>query len=381
MKKHYSVIIVGAGSVGMATGYYLARKGIDTLLIDAFDPPHSSGSHHGETRLIRHATGEGGKYVRLVLRAQHLWHQLEEETGRRLFIPSGTLMVGEEDASFINETVRSATENSLTLEKMQANEIQKRWPGFSIPEHFVGYFESSSGALLNEECIKAYRELGVKHNAAIKINTKVESMDLSLSGAVINTASDTFYADKVVISAGAWTGKVLSSLGLPLQPVRKTLGWFKPNNVKYEYPNLPCFYFNFENQKYYGFPSIDGGGVKVGRNDSERDIDPDLMSQDFGKYNNDEGDLRAFLERFLPGAAGKLIKGSSCMITKTPDKDFIVDCHPEFSNVMIAGGFSGHGFKYSSVLGEILSQMITDGQTVHDISKFSISRRALATAR
>lgn len=381
MKKNYSVIVVGAGSIGMATGYYLARKGIDTLLIDAFDPPHGNGSHHGETRLIRHATGEGGQYVSLVLRAQHLWKQLEEETERRLFIPSGTLMVGEEDAPFINETVRSAAEHSLSLEKLKADEIQRRWPGFSIPEHFVGYFESSSGALLNEECIKAYRELGIKHNAVLKTNTKVESMDFSLNGAVIKTANDTFYADKVVICAGAWTGKVLSSLGLPLQPVRKTLGWFEPDNVNYQHPKLPCFYFNFENQKYYGFPSIDGGGVKVGRNDSERDTDPDLMSQDFGKYGNDEGDLRSFLERFLPGAAGKLIKGRSCMITKTPDKDFIVDCHPEFPNVMIAGGFSGHGFKYSSVLGEILSQIITDGQTVHDISNFSISRPALAAVR
>ncbi|MGA5691622.1 N-methyl-L-tryptophan oxidase [Cytobacillus pseudoceanisediminis] len=381
MKKHYSVIVVGAGSVGMATGYFLARKGVDTLLIDAFNPPHGNGSHHGETRLIRHATGEGRQYVSLVLRSQHLWHQLEEETGRRLFIPSGTLMVGEEDVPFIKETVRSAVEHSIYIEKLQADEINKRWPGFSIPKHFVGYFESSSGALLNEECIKAYKELAVKHNAVLKTNTKVENMDFSPNGTVIKTANEIFYADKVVISAGAWTGKVLSRLGLPLQPVRKTLGWFEPENGDYQHPNLPCFYFCFENQKYYGFPSIDGGGVKIGRNDSERDTDPDLMRQDFGKYSNDEGDLRAFLEKFLPGAAGKLLKGSSCMITKTPDKNFIVDCHPEFPNVMIAGGFSGHGFKYSSVLGEILSQMITDGQTVHDISKFSISRPALAVVK
>ncbi|KAB7708281.1 N-methyl-L-tryptophan oxidase [Bacillus aerolatus] len=379
MKKHYSVIVIGAGSVGMATGFYLARKGIDTLLIDAFDPPHGKGSHHGETRLIRHATGEGRQYVDLALRAQSLWYQLEEEIGKMLFIPSGTLIVGEGDASFIKETVKSANEHSLSLEKLNADEIHKRWPGFSIPEHFVGYFESASGALLNEECINAYRELGTKHNAALKTNTKVNSIDFSVNGVVVKTTNDTFYADKVVISAGAWTGKVLSSLGLPLQPMRKTLGWFEPNNMYYQHPMLPCFYFSFENQKYYGFPSIDGSGVKVGRNDSERETDPDLMSQDFGKYDNDEGDLRIFLERFLPGAAGKLKKGRSCMITKTPDKDFILDHHPEFPHVIIAGGFSGHGFKYSSVLGEMISQMITDGHTTYDISKFSISRPQLTT--
>ncbi|MFL0361636.1 N-methyl-L-tryptophan oxidase [Pseudobacillus sp. 179-B 2D1 NHS] len=381
MKKHYSVVIVGAGSVGMATGCYLAKKGIDTLLIDAFDPPHGRGSHHGETRLIRHATGEGGHYVSLVLRAQQLWKQLEEEVGQTLFIPSGTLMVGEDDAPFIKETVKSATEHSLSLERMRANEIQKRWPGFSIPEHLVGYFESSSGALLNEQCILAYKQLGLTYNMSLKNNTKVECIDFSTSGVAVKTTNETVYADKVVICAGAWTGKLLSSLRLPLQPMRKTLGWFEANSKNYEHPLLPCFYFNVENQKYYGFPNITGGGVKVGRNDSEKETDPDAMSQDFGKYLNDEGDLRNFLEKFLPGAAGKLIKGSSCMITKTPDKDFIIDQYPGFSHVMIAGGFSGHGFKYSSVLGEVLSEIIIHGQTIHDISMFSISRPALATVR
>ncbi|MFC7394062.1 N-methyl-L-tryptophan oxidase [Scopulibacillus cellulosilyticus] len=377
MKNHYSVIVVGAGSVGMASGYYLAKKGIDTLLIDAFDPPHGKGSHHGETRLMRHASGEGSYYVPLALRAQELWYQLEMEINKTLFIQTGTLMVGDNNASFISKTIKSANDYSLHLEKLDAYEINKRWPGFLVPEHFVGYFESSSGALLNEECIKAFRQLATKHKAVLLTNTKVNCIDFCNSGVIVKTADNTYYAEKVIICAGAWTGKILSSFGLPLRPMRKTFGWFETDDISYQYPMLPCFYFNFEGQKYYGFPNINGSGVKVGRNDSEREIDPDLMNQDFGKYSNDEGDLRNFLERFLPGAAGKLKIGKSCMITKTPDKDFILDKHPEFPHVIIAGGFSGHGFKYSSVLGEILSQLIIEGHTSFDISHFAISRPAL----
>lgn len=377
MKEHYSVIVVGAGSIGMAAGYYLGKKGIDTLLIDAFSPPHGMGSHHGETRLIRHASGEGRQYVPLALRAQELWYELEEEIGKTLFSPTGTLMVGEHDAPFINETLKSANEFSLTMEKLNANEIQERWPRFSIPEHFTGYFEASSGALLNEECIHAFRELSKKYQVTLQTNTVVNSINSFHEGAIVKTNNNTYYADKVIVSAGAWTGKVLHSLGLPLQTVRKTFGWFKTNDISFQHPMLPCFYFSFENKRYYGFPDVNGSGIKIGRNDSERDIDPDLMSQDFGKYVNDEGDLKYFTERFIPGATSKFKSGKSCMITKTPDNNFIIDTHPELANVIIAGGFSGHGFKYSSVIGEILSQLIIDEQTTQDISDFAISRKEL----
>ncbi|MED4205408.1 N-methyl-L-tryptophan oxidase [Neobacillus mesonae] len=377
MKKQYSVIVVGAGSVGMATGYYLAKKGIETLLIDTFDPPHGRGSHHGETRLIRHATAEGSHYVELALKSQELWHQLEKEIDKRLFLPTGTLMVGECDSTFIDETLKSAMEYSLPLETLHAAEIRKRWPGFSVPDHYIGYFEPGSGALLNEECIMAYRTLGLHYKAHLQTNTRVDSIDFLSSGVIVKTAQNTYYADQVVICGGAWTGKILSSLNLPLEPVRKTFGWFEADDPTYYYTSLPCFYFSLNNERYYGFPNINGSGVKVGRNDSERSIDPDFMKQDFNQYPSDESDLRSFLERFLPGAAGKLKQGKSCMITKTPDMNFIIDQHPEYPHVKIAAGFSGHGFKYCSVLGEILSQLVLDGRTEYDISKFSITRGAL----
>lgn len=379
MKEHYSVIVVGAGSIGMSTGYYLGKRGVDTLLIDAFDPPHGRGSHHGESRLIRHAAGEGRHYVPLALRAQDLWYQLEKEIGKTLFYPTGTLMVGEEGAPFINETIKSANEFSLPLEKLTAKEIQKRWPRFSVPDYFTGYFEPSSGALLNEECIKAYRQLSESYPVNLQTNTNVISVNSVNDVAIVKTKNKTYYADKVIVSAGAWTGELLRSLGLPLQTVRKTFGWFETNDISFQPPMLPCFYFNFDNQKYYGFPDINENGIKIGRNDSEREIDPDYMKQDFGKYTSDKDDLKYFVERFIPKAAKKFKSGKACMITKTPDKDFIIDNHPKLTNVIIAGGFSGHGFKYSSVIGEVLSQLVIDGRTTHNISDFSITRKKLTS--
>lgn len=385
MKKHYEVVVVGAGSVGMATGYFLAKNGIRTLLIDAFDPPHSFGSHHGETRLIRHATGEGAEYVALALRAQELWQDLERESGSQVFIPTGTLMVGEEDSPFIVESVKSAMKHDLSLEALSSGEIRRRWPGFMVPDEFVGYYEAASGALLNEKCIQAYRDLlvcgqGQGRVANLLTHSKVKSIKFLQSGALVETENDYYYGDRLVVCAGAWTGKILSSLGLPLQPMRKTFGWFEAKDPACEHTMMPSFYFSFGEQRYYGFPSIGGSGVKVGRSDSEREVDPDHMREDFGKYASDEGDLRRFLERFIPAAAGKLLKGKACMITKTPDKHFIVDRHPEFPHVIIACGFSGHGFKYSSVLGEVVGQLVADGSTVHEISSFSIARAALKGA-
>ncbi|WP_010530047.1 N-methyl-L-tryptophan oxidase [Lentibacillus jeotgali] len=378
MKNKCSIAIVGAGSVGMAAGYYLSKEGIDVLLIDSHDPPHDIGSHHGETRLIRHAAGEGEEYADLALKAQDRWHQLEKESKKKLFVPTGTLMVGERDASFIRKSVKSAKTFGLELEELTAAQIKERWPGFELPSHFKGYLEHSSGALLNEDCILAYKELALKNNAKLLAHTKVTEMKFNEDYLTLNTIKGTIYADQVILTTGAWTGKILSELNLPIQVVRKTLGWYATEKPLYKYPLLPSFYFSFENRKYYGFPDITGNGVKIGRNDSERDIEPDFFKQDFGKYTKDEQDFKEFVERFLPGLTSRISYGQTCMVTKTPDKHFILDWHPKNRNVLIAGGFSGHGFKYASILGEMISQMMIAGKSRHHIPDiFSISRNSL----
>ncbi|WP_141432266.1 N-methyl-L-tryptophan oxidase [Bacillus sp. 03113] len=379
MEKHYDVIIVGAGSMGMAAGYYLAKQGINTLLVDSFDPPHVNGSHHGDTRIIRHAYGEGREYVPLAIRAQTLWYELEKEANQKVFHQTGVLGFGPKGSAFIDEAIASANEYSLQLEILQGTEIMERWPGITLPEDYLGCFEPASGVLFSEDCIRAYRKLAIESGATLLTNTQVEDIDIHESSSTIHTASGSYSADKLIISGGAWNKKILSSLklDLPLQPKRQTVGWFESDEALYQSSVFPAFFVDMPIGIYYGFPSFDGAGLKIGRHDFGQDIDPDTINREFGIYPEDEDYIRNFLKTHMPQAEGKINQGRVCMYTKTPDEHFIVDLHPEYSHVIIAAGFSGHGFKFASVIGEILSQLAKVGQTEHDISLFSLKRPVL----
>ncbi|MGE5701151.1 MAG: N-methyl-L-tryptophan oxidase [Clostridia bacterium] len=379
MSTSYEVAIVGAGSMGMAAGYFLAKKGVKTLMIDAFDPPHAFGSHHGDTRIIRHAYGEGRQYVPLALRAQKLWRELEEEAGQRLFTQTGVLCVGAPDSAFLPEVKASAAHYSLPLEELNAEELMRRWPGITIPEDYVATFEPTSGVLFSEECIRAYRKLAVQAGATLLVNTPVEAVELSAGGVSIHAGGSRFTADKLIVSAGAWLGKVTASCGLslPLSPTRKAVGWFKADEQLYRPEHFPAFSFNLpNNESYYGFPNFGNEGVKIGRHDAGQPADPDTLNREFGAFSADEGDLRGALERFMPQAAGELVQGRVCMYTFTPDEHFVIDRHPEHAHVLLVGGTSGHGFKFSSAIGEALAELAHTGSCEHDLSLFSLSRFA-----
>lgn len=375
---HYDVIVVGAGSMGMAAGYFLAKSGRKTLLIDSFHPPHNNGSHHGETRIIRHAYGEGEKYVPLALKAQELWEDLEKISGKQLFLKTGVLNAGVETSEFIQNIISSSEKYSLPLEVLDAGRVKERWPGIELPKDYVGCFEPTSGVLKSELCIEAYCELAQSHGATLRTNSPVKELDVHDHKVTVTTLEQTFTADALVVSAGAWAGALLSQLGLnlPLKPVRKTFAWFSADENLFNDQAFPAFAFDTAKGTYYGFPSIEGAGLKVGRNDGKEEIiDPDEPKVAFGERKEDTTDLNQFLQQFMP-SINQLKYGKTCMYTLTPDEDFIIDLHPEHSNVAIAAGFSGHGFKFSSVVGQILSDLIQSGRTELNIVPFSIKRFA-----
>ncbi|MDQ0429216.1 monomeric sarcosine oxidase [Planomicrobium stackebrandtii] len=374
----FDVAIIGAGTMGMAAGAFLAQQKVKTLLIDAFDPPHSHGSHHGDTRLIRHAYGEGRQYVTLVKRAQQLWEELEQQTGYKIFEKTGVIGLGPKDSPFLEETIASAQKHDLSLELLTGREINARWPGFSVPDHFTGCFEADSGVIYSENAIQAYKETALAHGAQLVPNTAVQHIDLSdEKGVKITTELTTFYAKKIIVTAGAWAAKLLPDLELPIQPTRKAVAWFEAPSELYDAANFPAFFVEDQHKKFYGFPILNGGGIKIGRSDGGQPIDPDLQTQNFGLYETDENDLREGLEHYLPQANGKLKQGKTCLYTLSSDNDFIVDVHPEDSRVLFACGFSGHGFKFGSVMGEVLSQLAITGESKLDISIFALSRFGL----
>ncbi|WP_010276069.1 N-methyl-L-tryptophan oxidase [Paenibacillus senegalensis] len=373
-RQGYDVIIIGAGSMGMSAGYHLAQKGAATLMIDASDPPHQEGSHHGDTRLIRHAYKGGAAYIPLALRSHELWKQLEQIADTQLLVSSGVLNVADPDYYSFGSRPEDARAFGVSVEMLDAAEIGKRWPGWSLPEHFVGMYEPGAGYLFSERCIAAYRRAAMAAGAELLTRTQVVRIAAGGDHVAVTTNEKTYYAEKVLLSVGAWFAALKPFISLPVRPVRKAVGWFRAERSLYAATRFPGFTLHGSEGGYYGFPDLDGTGLKIGRHDGGKEWSPGEPWESFGSYHEDERDLRNVLESYMPQAAGQLQRGSVCKYEMTPDEHFIIDRHPEYANVLLAAGFSGHGFKFSSVVGEIAADLLTSGRSEFDLRPFALSR-------
>lgn len=367
--------IIGAGSMGMAAGYYLSKAGKSVVLLDKYDPPHSEGSHHGESRIIRHAYGEGEKYVPLALRSQQLWENLEKEAAAKVFLKTGVLNIGTKNSAFLSNVIKSAKEFSLPAEILQAEEINKRWPGYHLSDELMGCYEQDSGVLFSEEAISSYRRLAVQNGAQIYPYSTVQSIKVSDEKASVHLGEQIIEARHLIITAGKGTSHIASLLdiNLPLYPVRKTFSWFHSDEKIYNPLAFPAWSFDDAESTYYGFPDLNGDGMKIGRHDGGVPVDPDDHLKAFGTYQED-GEDTANLAAKLLSEEIKHKEGKVCTYTNTPDGDFIIDHLPNYSNIIIACGFSGHGFKFSSGIGEVLSEMVLNGSPSIDISSFRMKR-------
>ncbi|GBD61620.1 N-methyl-L-tryptophan oxidase [Tetragenococcus halophilus] len=372
----YDVIIIGAGSMGMAAGYYLTESGQTVALIDAFDPPHEEGSHHGETRLIRHAYGEGSSYVPLALHAQRLWESLEKKTNERIFAKTGVLNFGPKYNIFLETVKKSAEEYLLPLEVMTAKDINQRWPGFQLDKDAIGYFEKSSGVLFSENAIRTYRMLAEKNGADLYMNRFVQSIKTSTEQITVKLENEAVVGTKLLIAAGKRTNQVtkLLNIKLPLIPLRKTFSWMTAaKNSLYKEGRFPAWGYDDGNSTYYGFPDINEKGLKIGRHDGGRLLDDPRVLERFGTYPEDEQEVVDFTHKHLLKNI-ELKEGKVCTYTNTPDEDFIIDYLPEYENIMVACGFSGHGFKFASGIGECLANMLMGKQPAVSLESFRLSR-------
>lgn len=374
MTNTYDVIVVGAGSMGMSAGYELARRGLKTLLIDAFDPPHPHGSHHGEPRLIRHAYHGGESYVRMALRADERWLELEKLTGEKLLERAGVLNMAD-TAVYSYETRRDdAAALGVQVEWLSAQQINKRWLNLELPDHYRGMYEPNAGFLYSEKCVETYKRLALEAGAQWLPNTFVTGIRPEQGSVTVQTKNDSFVAGQVILSAGAWFKTLEPFISLPIHSIRKVVGWFETADDSFNSDVFPGFTLAGKDGVYYGFPSIGGAGVKIGRHDTGPEWKPGEPAAPFGTYPEDEDDLRRTLEVFMPGAAGKLLRSAVCKYEHTPDDHFIIDFHPEYPNVLLAGGFSGHGFKFASAVGEILADLVERRESEQDLQLFSVSR-------
>ncbi len=373
MKKS-DVIVLGVGGMGSSACYHLARRGLRVTGIEQFQLGHSMGSSHGQTRIIRKAYFESPEYVPLLNRSYELWRELEERTGRQLYHETGLLYLAPEDSKLYRGIVESSRLHQIPLQNLKAADAAERFPMFRIPAGLSALFEPGAGYLEVENSVFSHAQAAAALGAELRTGETVRSWSSTGSSVEVITDRDTYQAERLVVCAGPWSSRILEELRLPLRVLRKVLIWY-PAGEKYSARSgMPCFLFLMPYGNFYGFPWIEGQGLKVAEHSGGQETrGPDALDREVS--DADRAGTGHFMRDVFPEiAAHKPSAGSVCMYTVTPDENFIVDRHPERTNVTYAAGFSGHGFKFASVIGEVLADLAIDGKTSQPV-EFLRARR------
>lgn len=378
MNTSFDTIIIGGGSMGSATAYHLAKKGQNVLVLEQFDFIHAHGSHGGQTRLIRKSYFEHSDYVPLLFRAYENWAHLEALTQEKIYFPTGILYFGEPQDSVLASTRASAQLYNLRLETLSMADAKQKYPPFAaMPDDWECLFEPEAGFLLVEKGIQLYLQEALKCGATLKAREKVVHWTANAAAVEVKTTKNTYRARKLIFTAGAWTDKLLKDLQIPLKVTRQITGWVQPAIWDdFGLDQFVCWAISDKEQKlYYGMPILETGGtigLKLGCHFMGDVVDPDAVNREISE--TDEMTFRRCLEKYMPAANGEILAVKTCLYTNTPDENFIIDHHPKHENVILAGGFSGHGFKFASVVGEILSDLAMEGKTEQPIGFLSLKR-------
>lgn len=371
----YDVIVIGVGGMGSAAVYHLSEMGMDTLGIERYDIPHSMGSSHGVTRIIRRGQYEHPSYSPLVDAAYDRWRALEDTTGRDLLHITGGIDAGPPDSDIFTGSRTACEQHDIEHSVLDAAMVNERFPGYEFPEHHRAVYQPESGFLVPEQCIIAHVEAAQENGAVIRARETVESVsDTGGDEVTVETNRGSYTAEQVIVTAGAWAQKIYPALQSHLTPVRQVLGWFQPETVSWFEPEaFPIFVHETATEHYYGFPIYDVPGFKLGKfNHRNRTVDPETMNR--SPTQTDESVLRSYLETYFPDAAGPTMQLATCLFTNTPDSHFIIDSLPAHPRVTVGVGFSGHGFKFASVIGEILASLCMNQSHPYDIDLFRIDR-------
>jgi sarcosine oxidase len=388
MKNRFETIVIGLGAMGSAATYQLAKRGNKVLGIDQFSPPHIYGSSHGDTRITRQSIGEGSEYVPLVLHSYEIWEEIERETGKKvLTVTGGLIMTSVEEVMrhgsyFFNQTVACAEKFGIAHHLLNADEIKKRFPQFKLKGNERGYFEDKAGYLRPELCIEAQLELAHRYGAELALNEKVIAFSVkNKNHVVVKTDKGEYEAEKAIISAGPWITQLLGQKYSQYFTIyRQVLYWFDVDAPisQFEAPHFPIWIWEFGltvEDLMYGFPAIDGvrGGIKIAFEQYKTTTEPDSVSIEVSKQEI-EDTYQRYVQPHFVGLSQRCVKVVTCLYTVTPDHKFVIDTHPEFPQIIVASPCSGHGFKHSAAIGEVLAQLVTEGRSEIDVSAFSFQR-------
>lgn len=372
----YDVIVVGVGGMGSATAYHLAARGHRVLGVERFTPAHDRGSSHGRSRVTRQAYHEHPSYVPLVLRAYELWREVEQESGRQLLTVTGGIMVSTREADLVSGGLRSAEQWQLPHELLDAAEVRRRFPTLTPDDSVVGLYEPNTGFVRPEEAVRAHSDLAAKAGAELRYGEQVTGWTATAHGIEVTTSGGTYAGGRLVLCPGAWAPQLLPDLPVPLVVERQVMHWFEPAGdlAAFAADRHPVYLWGESDDDFlYGFPAHDGEtAVKAAFYRRPDRCTPDDVDRTVAPGEVEE--ISAFMASRIPSAVGRHVTSKTCLYTMTPDHDFVVGMHPAHENVVVACGFSGHGFKFVPVMGEILADLATVGRTTHDIALFDPAR-------
>ena len=374
MPHSYDVIVIGLGAMGSAALYHLAGRGLRVLGLEQFAVPHDRGSYHGRTRIIRMAYHEHPSYVALLRRAYPLWRELEQEAGERLLHVTGSLDAGAIGSAFVVGSLESCRQHGLAHELLDARAIAARFPAFHLPDDFAGVLQPDGGYLLAERSVVAFVDQARRRGAEARSGEAVRGWRVEGDAIEVHTDTGRYRAAALAITAGAWAAKLVPEIAALARPERQVVGWFRPRRPElFEAERFPVFDILFEEGNYYGLPATGQPGLKIGRHGHLHEpADPDHV--DRGVHPRDEAVLRRALSRYFPDGDGEAVALTTCLFTNSPDEHFIVDLVGDTPRVVVAAGFSGHGFKFAPVMGEIVADLATLGSTRHSIERFRLGR-------
>jgi sarcosine oxidase len=370
----FDVVVIGLGVMGSAALHRLAVRGVRALGIEQYEPGHDRGSSHGATRIIRLGYFEHPSYVSLLREVYPLWRELEAKIGRRLLHVTGIVEIGKPESELVKGTLAAARQHALPHEVLDAAALMRRYPAFRVPSDFLGVVQPDGGFLEAEPALLGLVELARAGGAVIRTNEAVRAIEPHPGGVRIVTSNDVVETSAVIVTAGARLKSLVPDLPVPLRVTRQVLAWFEPHDAAMlSADRFPVFMIESPHGFHYGFPMDPRRGVKLGKHHHlDEAVDPD--NYDRSVSPRDERAIRVALENYIPSADGKLVAATTCLYTMAPDGDFIIDTLPGWPQVVIGSPCSGHGFKFAPLIGEILAELATSGQTRRDISRFRLAR-------
>ena len=370
MHRDVGILVVGLGAMGSAALYHLARQGAAPVGIEQYPIGHTHGSSHGHSRAFR-AFYNDPVYVTLVRAALPLWQELETLSGEQLLTPNGMLAFAKPGNERLDQNIRVMQETRTAHEVLTAAEVVARFPALQLPTSTVACYTPDSGFLNASRCVRTHVSQAECFGATVHSGVSVHHIDISKEHPEVETSAGTYRCKRLVVAPGPWASQLLKDLSLPLEVTRQQKFYFKPQggSALYQPDRLPV-YADYDRQ-YYGFPYY-GPGIKVADDGHGPVTSPETVDRELDR--DVQNALERWLKTIMPDVNPSFVEGATCMYTVTPDNDFLIGGHPLNSNIFVGAGFSGHGFKFSTIVGKILAELATDGKTDYPIDKFRLNR-------